>query len=73
MNELTKTSLLVIATIFTGAGSSILQSNVITGSALLLIAVGILILRGWLKQKGINGNKWKSKSKHKQTIKVEPI
>jgi len=55
MNELTKTSLLVIATIFTGTGASILQSNVITGSILLLIAVGILILRGWLKQKGING------------------
>jgi len=53
-SEFTKTSLLVIATIFTGAGAGMLSTNVVTGSALLLIAVGVLVLRGWLKQKGID-------------------
>jgi len=52
-SELTKTSLLVIATIFTGVGAATLSTNIVNGSILLLIAVGILVLRGWLKQKGI--------------------
>ena len=52
-SELTKTSLLVIATIYTGVGAGMLSANVVTGSILLLIAVGVLVLRGWLKQKGI--------------------
>lgn len=53
-SELTKTSLLIIATIFTGAGASALSANIINGSVLLLMAVGVLVLRGWLKQQGID-------------------
>lgn len=52
--EITKTSLLIIATIFTGIGASILATDMVNGSILLFIAVGILVLRGWLKQKGID-------------------
>ena len=51
--EYIKTSLLVIASIFTGVGGATLTAKPITGSILLLIAVGILVLRGWLKAKGI--------------------
>jgi len=54
ISEITKTSLLVIATIFTGVGSATLSTNIVNGSILLLIAAGVLILRGWLKQKGID-------------------
>jgi len=53
MSEITKTSLLIIASIFTGVGGGMLRTDTIKGSILLLIAVGILTLRGWLKQKGI--------------------
>lgn len=53
VSETTKTSLLIVASIFTGVGGATLSANPITGSILLLIAVGILVLRGWLKQKGI--------------------
>ncbi len=53
MAETTKTSLLVIATIFTGVGGATLPNEPVTGSILLLIAAGILVLRGYLKQKGI--------------------
>lgn len=53
MTETTKTSLLVIASIFTAVGGAMLTANVITGSILLLIAVGVLVLRGYLKKKGI--------------------
>lgn len=54
IQEITKTSLLIIATIFTGIGASILATDMVNGSILLFIAVGILVLRGWLKQKGID-------------------
>lgn len=53
-SELTKTSLLIIATIFTGFGASILKTDIVNGIILLLIAVGVLVLRGYLKQKGID-------------------
>ncbi len=53
MNETTKTSLLVIASIFTGVGGAMLPADILRGSVLLLIAVGILVLRGYLKQHGI--------------------
>lgn len=53
-SELTKTSLLIVATIFTGVGAAMLPVNIVNGSVLLLIAVGVLVLRGWLKQKGID-------------------
>ena len=53
MEENTKTSLLVISAIFTATGSALLLQNPIVGSILLLIAVGVLVLRGWLKKKGI--------------------
>jgi len=53
MTEVTKTSLSIIATIFTGAGAALLLRNPIVGSILLLIAVGVLALRGWLKSRGI--------------------
>ena len=53
MNEITKTSLLVIATIFTGVGGGMLAADFPKGVWCLLIAVGILVLRGYLKQKGI--------------------
>jgi len=56
-SETTKTSLLVIATVFTGVGAGMLSADVVTGSVLLLIAVGVLVLRGWLKQKGIDASK----------------
>jgi len=53
MSEIEKTSLLVIATIFTGVGASTIQSNPTLGIVFLVLAVGILILRGWLKSIGI--------------------
>lgn len=56
-SELTKTSLLIVATIFTGVGAAMLPTNMVNGSILLLIAVGVLVLRGWLKHKGIEVNK----------------
>lgn len=52
-SEFTKTSLLVIATIFTGAGASVLTTDIVKGCVLLFIAIGVLILRGVLKHKGI--------------------
>ena len=52
-SETTKTSLLIVASICTAAGAADLTTDVIKGSILLLIAVGVLVLRGWLKQKGI--------------------
>ena len=57
MTEITKTSLSIIALIFTGGGAAILLENPIVGSILLLLAVGTLALRGWLKQKGIEVEK----------------
>ena len=53
-SELTKTSLLVIATTFTGVGAATLATNIVSGSILLLIAVAVLVLRGYLKHKGID-------------------
>lgn len=55
-SELTKTSLLVITSIFTATGGAMLTTDIIKGTILLLVAVGILVLRGWLKQKGIVQN-----------------
>ena len=52
-NETAKTSLLIIANIFTAIGAGMLSVNILTGSILLLIAVGILALRGYLKKKNI--------------------
>lgn len=52
-SEFSKTSLLIIATIFTAIGAAKLNTDPVVGSILLLIAVGILVLRGWLKHKGI--------------------
>ena len=54
MSELQKTSLLIIATIFTATGASVLSENVGQGIILLLLAVATLILRGWLKKKGFD-------------------
>ena len=45
MTEITKTSLLIIATIFTGAGATLLLENPIMGCILLLLAIGTLVLR----------------------------
>ena len=53
-NEITKTSLLIVSTIFTGVGAATLQTDIIKGSVMLLIAVGVLVLRGYLKKKGYN-------------------
>ena len=54
MTELTKTSFLIIATIFTSAGAIGLASGDSTwGCIFLLLAVGTLAFRGWLKYKGI--------------------
>ena len=53
-SEVTKTSLLVIASIFTAGGAAVLTADVVKGSILLLVGVAVLVLRGWLKQKGIN-------------------
>ena len=55
-SELTKTSLLIIANIFTGFGASILASDLYNGILLLLIAGAVLVLRGWLKFKGLPVN-----------------
>ena len=52
-SEITKTSLLVIATILTATGASILVESTTTGSLLLAGAVVVLIIRGVLKAKGI--------------------
>ena len=52
-NETAKTSLLIIASIFTAVGGGMLGVNILTGSVLLLIAVGVLVLRGYLKKKQI--------------------
>lgn len=52
-NETVKTSLLAIAGIFGSVGGAMLPANIVTGSILLLISVGILVLRGILKAKGI--------------------
>jgi len=52
-NETAKTSLLIIASTFTAIGAGMLSVNILTGSILLLIAVGILTLRGYLKGKNI--------------------
>jgi len=52
-SEITKTSLLVIASILTATGAAILVENTVTGSLLLAGAVVVLIVRGVLKVKGI--------------------
>lgn len=52
-NETAKTSLLAIATIFGSVGGAMLPVNVLTGSILLIISVGILVLRGCLKAKNV--------------------
>lgn len=49
MNETAKTSLLIIATIFTGVGAAEMTKDVVAGTILLLLAAGVLILRGFLK------------------------
>ncbi len=53
--EYIKTSLLVVASIFTGFGGSYLAipDNFYKGVICLLIAVGILALRGYLKKHGM--------------------
>ena len=58
MTEANKTSFLVIATVFSTIGAVVLASgDYLVGSILLLLAVGTLTLRGYLKQKGIIKNK----------------
>ena len=51
--ESIKTTLLGIAAIFIGVGGATLVDDPFTGSILLLIAVAIIVLRGFLKAKGI--------------------
>lgn len=54
MGELTKTSLLIIASILTGVGGAVLGSgDKLWGIIMLVLAVGVLVLRGFLKKKGI--------------------
>jgi len=53
MNEEMKTSLLIIATIFSTAGAVALTTDVVKGSILLGIAITVLIVRGILKKKGL--------------------
>jgi len=53
MTGITKTSLSIIALIFTGGGAAILLDNPIVGSIFLILAMGTLVLQGWLEQKGI--------------------
>ena len=48
-----KTGLLVIATILTATGTTILATNLWAGVALLGIAVVLIILRGYLEKIGI--------------------
>jgi hypothetical protein len=55
--EFNKTSLIIIATIFTGFGGATLSTNTWVGIVSLLIAAGILVLRGWLEGKGIVAKK----------------
>jgi len=52
-NEVVKTSLLIIANIFTGFGAGMLANNILVGSILLLIAAGVLVIRGILKKKNL--------------------
>ena len=52
ISEITKTSLLIVATVFTAAGAAVLAEDIVTGSILLFISIGVLILRGYLKKKG---------------------
>jgi uncharacterized membrane protein len=57
MNAFAKTSLLVIATIFTGTGATLLAgTDKLWGAIFLIIAVGIISLRGWLEKKGVITN-----------------
>ena len=53
MNEPAKTSLLIIAGIFTAVGAAQLVTDLVGGSVLLLIGAGVLIVRGVLKAKRI--------------------
>ena len=53
MSETTKTSLLSIATLLTGVGGGLLQTQPGWGYTLIGTAVLILILRGYLKRQGI--------------------
>jgi len=53
MTEFGKTSLLIIASIFTGVGGAKLATDPVTGSILLLVAAGVLVVRGYLKYKGV--------------------
>ncbi len=52
VDEFTKTSLLIVASSFTAAGAAVLTTDTMKGVLLLLISAGILILRGYMKQKG---------------------
>lgn len=52
-NETAKTSFLIIAQIFTAIGAGMLSSNILVGTVLLLIAAGVLAVRGILKKKNI--------------------
>ena len=56
MNEITKTSLLTIATIFGSIGGALMASveSRIVGAIFLGVAVLILLVRGILKAKGID-------------------
>jgi hypothetical protein len=49
MTTNTTTSLLTIAVILTGVGGGLLESNLVAGVALLLIAGGLIVLRDKLK------------------------
>jgi hypothetical protein len=49
----TETSLISIAAIMTGIGGALLPTDHLWGGIILLGAVIILVLRGWLKKKGI--------------------
>lgn len=55
-SETTKTSLLIIASIFTATGGALLPTDGVKGSILLLLGVAVLVIRGYLKQKGIENS-----------------
>ena len=52
-NETAKTSLLIIAGIFTTVGTLQIQTDLLGGSILLLVAGIVLIVRGVLKSKNL--------------------
>lgn len=47
--DTSKTSLISIATILTGVGGAILGTNLWAGVVVLALAVGVLVLREYLK------------------------